>query len=91
MFLGHKKIESYHEMVKRVPHNSIRALIPIKMTNFFNTKIPLNFWTQTYFDVGLLSLSLAYLYFTRACIAQLHGTNIHLGFVSLDLLNPNKF
>ena len=63
MFLGHKKIESYHEMVKRVPHNSIRALIPIKMTNFFNTKIPLNFWTQTYFDVGLQSLSLAYPFF----------------------------
>ena len=61
MFLGHKKIESDHEMVKWVAHNSIGALIPIKMTKFFNTKIPLNFWTQTYFDLGLLSLGLVYL------------------------------
>ena len=55
--------------------------------------IPLTFWTQTYFDLGLLSLGLISPKIIGDRFTQPHSTNIvlHIGFVSLGLLDPNKF
>ena len=55
--------------------------------------VSLGFWTQTHFDMGLLSLGLVSPKFIGARFAQPHGIDIYLliGFVSLGLLGPNKF